>query len=136
MRITKLNLTGFRNFSHYSLDPICGFNFIVGANGAGKTSILEAIHFLGSARSHRTTQLNRIIGRDAEQFTVFAKVSDADNDHQIGVMRSKSGGSTAKLDGMNQNNHLEIAHLLPVLMFNPECFSLLTDGSKGRRPIT
>ena len=135
MRITKLTLTGFRNFESYTLTPESGFNFIIGDNGAGKTSILEAIHFLSSARSHRTSQLNRIIHQSENQFTLFAQMQDQDSAHQIGLMRSKTADAQVKLDGETQSSHVGIAHLLPVLMFNPECFALLTDGSKGRRQM-
>lgn len=135
MQISRILISGFRNFPTFEMNPKPGFNIITGPNGAGKTSILEAIHFLSTARSHRTSQMGRIISHDAEQFTIFVSAEAEDGEHQIGVSRTRTGESKAKLDGKNQTSHVDIAYLMPVLMFNPESFSLLTDGSKGRRQM-
>ncbi|MGL4930469.1 MAG: AAA family ATPase, partial [Plesiomonas sp.] len=47
MAITRLLVQDFRNISHADLTFDSGFNFLVGANGSGKTSVLEAIYYLG-----------------------------------------------------------------------------------------
>src|SRR3989338_4189700 len=53
MKLTQLTLKNFRNFSCYELQPKDQFNLIIADNGRGKTSILEAIYFLGLGRSFR-----------------------------------------------------------------------------------
>ena len=47
MPITQLNIRAVRNISDLSLSPSPGINIIHGANGSGKSSLLEAIHLLG-----------------------------------------------------------------------------------------
>nr|WP_245748820.1 AAA family ATPase [Oceanisphaera psychrotolerans] len=48
MALLNLQLKDFRNIHHGRLVPAAGINLLVGANGSGKTSILEAIHYLAS----------------------------------------------------------------------------------------
>jgi len=54
MALVKLNLTDFRNIKQASVQPGLGVNVILGENGSGKSSVLEAIHYLGLGRSFRT----------------------------------------------------------------------------------
>ena len=58
MPITSLHITDFRNLEDVELAPCAqGLNIITGDNGSGKTSLLEAIHYLGHGRSFRTSTL-------------------------------------------------------------------------------
>ena len=54
MSLTRLNIEAFRNIQSAQLIPAPGINVIYGQNGSGKTSILEAIYFLGMGRSFRS----------------------------------------------------------------------------------
>ncbi len=56
MILQKLELQNFRLFSKINLDFTDGINLITGRNGQGKTSILEAIHYLALTKSFRTTK--------------------------------------------------------------------------------
>lgn len=47
MSLTRLLIKDFRNIENADLALSPGFNFLVGANGSGKTSVLEAIYTLG-----------------------------------------------------------------------------------------
>ena len=51
MRLTHLTLTNFRNYAHLELDLAPGITLIQGGNACGKTSLLEAIFYLATARS-------------------------------------------------------------------------------------
>lgn len=53
MKITKLNLVNFRNYSTLSIKLADEMNIFVGDNAQGKTNILEAITFLSLSKSHR-----------------------------------------------------------------------------------
>ncbi len=57
MLIRRLEISGVRNLQRASLPGLSQINILYGANGAGKTSVLEAIHLLSSARSFRTHKL-------------------------------------------------------------------------------
>ncbi len=61
MAISRLIVEKFRNLNAVDLEFDHGFNFLVGNNGSGKTSLLEAIFYLGHGRSFKSAVSNRII---------------------------------------------------------------------------
>ena len=73
MSLVKLQLSDFRNIQHASLALSPGLNILVGCNGSGKTSVLEAIHYLGLGRSFRTHLTGRVIRQGERAFTLFAQ---------------------------------------------------------------
>ncbi|MDE4959729.1 AAA family ATPase, partial [Francisella tularensis subsp. holarctica] len=64
-------------------------NFIVGKNGSGKNSILESIYFLSHSRSFRSSQLNRIIKHNADEFIIYTKAYNPD-EITISLSRTKN----------------------------------------------
>ena len=53
MKLRRIALDGFRNYTDFTADFSPGVNVIWGENAQGKTNLLEAIGFLSGARSHR-----------------------------------------------------------------------------------
>ena len=71
MSLQHLEITGFRNLNQGKLDFSSQFNILYGQNGSGKTSLLEAIHYLSLGRSFRTRHVSRIIQHKQLQFTLY-----------------------------------------------------------------
>ena len=93
MGLVKLNLTDFRNIKQASMQPAAGVNIILGENGSGKSSVLEAIHYLGLGRSFRTHLTSRGVQHGEKDFTLFSQCQQFLNDEQtttIGLKKSKS----------------------------------------------
>lgn len=69
MYLTHLSLTNFRNFARLDIDLPRGPLLLVGANGQGKTSLLEAIYFLATLSSfhadHERQLINFLVAREA-----------------------------------------------------------------------
>ena len=61
MSLSRLTISSFRNILSANLNAGSGLNLIYGQNGSGKTSILEAIFFLGMGRSFRSHLSQRVI---------------------------------------------------------------------------
>ncbi|MCM2278007.1 MAG: DNA replication/repair protein RecF [Oligoflexia bacterium] len=61
MKVVKLTLHGFRNIQHATFDPDSRLNFLVGKNGQGKTSFLEAIGFVSGLKSFRGSKTAEVI---------------------------------------------------------------------------
>ncbi|MDF2691582.1 MAG: replication/repair protein RecF [Gammaproteobacteria bacterium] len=135
MIIKRIHIQSFRNLSAVSLTCHPKFNLLFGENGSGKTSLLEAIYFLSHGRSFRSNLLSRLISHGKANFSLFAEVQTEKTKHSIGMLRSIGEESKTRLDGKNLNSHIEVAKCLPALLFNPESFSLLSAGSKGRRQL-
>src|SRR5690606_41036605 len=72
--LLRLSLTGVRNLHPVSLHPSPRINILYGANGSGKTSVLEAVHLLGMARSFRSQRLQPVIQAEQSALTVFVEI--------------------------------------------------------------
>ena len=65
--LSRLQLSNFRNYGTAEVDLSSSLNVILGDNGSGKTSLLEAIYFIGSGgRSFRGGRLSRLVRDGAE----------------------------------------------------------------------
>lgn len=133
MSLTRLHIDTFRNISSAQLNPGDGLNLIYGENGSGKTSILEAIYFLGMGRSFRSHLSQRVIQHNDDKLTLFANLSLGDRESKIGLRRFRSGETEVKINGDNIKRLSTLAETLPIQVITPESFSLLFEGPKSRR---
>lgn len=134
MYLTRLKTQNFRNFLSFDFEPSPHFNLIYGANGSGKTSILEAIHFLSLGRSFRSHLINRIIQYDAQALTVFGSLLSPDNSQlNIGIEKDKNGKLRLKIANEAAHSAAQLAKILPLQLLNPDSYSLLTEGPRLRR---
>lgn len=132
--LLTLRLSDFRNYSQAELLPSPGLNVVFGDNGSGKTSLLEAIYFIGSGgRSFRGGRLSRLVRDGAEAATLFAEVENAGATHRLGVRRAPSGIESLKLNGATPGALSDVASLLPVLALHPQSVELILGASVLRR---
>ena len=88
MSIDTLNITHFRNITEASLTLHPSLNLFYGENGSGKTSLLEALYYLGYARSFRTHKKAALIQRQQQSFTLHALLHDhLKQPHSMGIER-------------------------------------------------
>ncbi len=85
MAISRLIVEKFRNLNAVDLEFDHGFNFLVGNNGSGKTSLLEAIFYLGHGRSFKSAVSNRIISYDEPHFTLFGQIQESQHQWAVGL---------------------------------------------------
>ena len=134
MKISKFELSKFRNLSNITLDLNDGINILYGDNGSGKTSFLEAIYFLSMGRSFRSLLLRYVINHNNNKFIIFAGIKDEKNQLiPIGIERSVNGESHARINGENVNTQAQFTKLLPLQLINTNSYRLLEAGPKYRR---
>lgn len=133
MTISQLFIENFRNISNATIAPEAGLNLLFGANGSGKTSILEAIHFLGVGRSFRSHLSGRVIQTNTDKLTVFAALETSLQQEKIGFRRYRNGDTEAKVNGNKLKRLSQLAEIIPIQVITPESFSLLFEGPKARR---
>jgi DNA replication and repair protein RecF len=106
-----------------------------GHNGSGKTSILEAIHLLGMARSFRGASVKSLITHEQATCIVFGSVLSPPSALAIslGVERNRSGEANIKVGGSPVRAIAELAECLPLQVINADSFGLLTGPPGGRR---
>ncbi len=130
MALSQLQIRHFRNIETASLTPAGGLNLIYGANGSGKTSVLEAIWYLSLGRSFRTHLAPRVIQHDQPLFTLFGRLDQGD---RLGIQRQRDGDNEVRINGERPKRLAELATRMPLQLISPESFSLLLDGPKARR---
>lgn len=133
MALTRLLIKDFRNIEQADLQLSAGFNFLTGANGSGKTSVLEAIYTLGHGRAFRSLQPGRVIRHDQPAFILHGRITDDEHEVPLGLTRSRTGDNKVRIDGTDGHKVAELAQLLPMQLITPEGFSLLNGGPKYRR---
>ena len=77
MKVEKLTLRNFRNIEESVLEPDPQLNFLVGANGQGKTSFLEALGFLATLRSFRGSKAGEVIRWGSQASDVLCTIGES-----------------------------------------------------------
>jgi DNA replication and repair protein RecF len=132
MPLAELRIDNLRCIESAALEFSPELNVIAGENGAGKTSILEAIFLLGRGRSFRTRSSERLIRHHQAKLTVFGRTDDEPPRH-AGIEVSSDGGTRARINGENAQSLLELSGVLPVQAIDPEIHKLVDQGPERRR---
>jgi DNA replication and repair protein RecF len=132
MSLAELRIENLRCVESAELHFSPDLNLIAGENGAGKTSILEAIFLLGRGRSFRTRSTERLIRHQQPKLTVFGRTDDVPP-RRAGVEVAADGGTRARIDGENALSLLELSGVLPVQAIDPEIHKLVDQGPERRR---
>jgi len=130
--LTRLSITSLRNISEIQLNPCPGINLLIGDNGSGKTSILEAIYLLALGRSFRTRSLKNIVQFGQTFSQVTAKTP---NDIPIGLQYSLSAGLSLRLNSAPVKKLSELALHLPLQFIPANCHQIFEQGPRYRRQL-
>lgn len=134
MKILSVEIQNLRNLQLVSLELCSGHNVLVGDNGAGKTSVLEAVHLLGYGRSFRSRQPKDLITKEQNQLVVSCSFVDpSGTESRAGISKSISTNSEVRLNGVGLNSSAELAANFPVIAIESRSFDLLDGGPKERR---
>ena len=134
MPLTRLAIQQFRNIKACDIQLSSGFNFLIGPNGSGKTSLLEAIYFLGHGRSFKSALTGRVIQNESSELFVHGRFLNSDQfEIPIGINKQRDGSTEVKIGGQSGQKLAHLADVLPLQLIHPEGFELLTDGPKQRR---
>lgn len=133
MTLDRIAFQGLRNLAPLDLHPQPGINLLLGANGSGKTSLLEGIHILGMGRSFRTQHLKHAISHDADALALHARIS-GDPPLPIGVQRLRSVSELEmRMGGERVTRLAQLVDALPLQLINSDTFRLLEGAPAFRR---
>ena len=135
MRIEEITLRNFRNYREMTLLPHEGVNLFFGANGSGKTNLLEAIHYCALGKSHRVTGDQSVI-RIGETFGVCdVTVVSGGVRRKISVrlVPNETAKKTITIDFRKIQRFSDMMGCLQCVIFSPEDLGLIKEGPSLRR---
>lgn len=139
--IERLTLTNFRNYARMRLDIAAGPVVLTGANGAGKTNLLEAVSFLAPGRGLRGAKLTEVGRQDAvtrapsSAWGVASTIAGPDGpvDVGTGLTPATPGRRIVQINGQPAKGGAAIARQLSVVWLTPAMDRIFLDGPSGRR---
>lgn len=132
MALQLFRAENFRCLENVEFEADPQYNLIYGANASGKTSLLEALAYLGRGKSFRGAPTTSLIRHGAEEFTLFGKASRRSGTASIGV-RNGRDGLEIKVDGAAAGGSAALAELLPLAVIDPDVHNLIAGGPEQRR---
>ncbi|MEJ2513892.1 MAG: DNA replication/repair protein RecF [Gammaproteobacteria bacterium] len=129
MALRRLAIDNLRCLERVEIEPAGGLNFLTGPNASGKTSLLEAIFFLGRGRTFRGGRREAAIRESAEMLRVVGHLVEGE---VIGV-EIRQGEWVARAAGKSVESLADLARLLPVQLVDPEIHRLVQEGPGERR---
>ncbi len=132
MSLRRLDVRDFRCIATADLEFDSRCNLISGANASGKTSLLEAIFFLGRGRSFRTARNETLIRKDSHELLLTGRFDAGGSVRPVGVRYSREGFE-ARAAGNRIGSLAELATILPVQAIDPEVHRLVEEGPQERR---
>lgn len=130
-KILSLSFRGFRNLQETTIE-FNDINIIHGANGSGKSSLLEALYYLIHAKSFRTNHLNNLVQDTCKELMLFSRVQTHHGPANIGISRTESGDVETKYNQGKESPSF-ICKQVPMLYIDNNCYHYFTDGPHARR---
>jgi DNA replication and repair protein RecF len=133
--ISRLRLTGFRNYGSAALDIDHRHVVLTGANGAGKTNLIEALSLLSPGRGLRRAPFDTLLqAGGGDQWAVAATVETPEGPADLGT-GSGAGetGRRVRINGANARTIEELAAHVRLLWLTPSMDGLFTGGASDRR---
>ena len=129
--IERLQISHLRNLTQVNL-PSVACNVIIGVNGSGKTSLLEAIFLLSRGKSFRHHQPKRYIQHHQNTATVHAKINDGST---LAIQKQADATTILRLNQTTVYNQSILTEQLPTLLIDPSTMDMLEQGSASRRQL-
>jgi DNA replication and repair protein RecF len=130
--LRSLTVQDFRCIARAELEFAPDLNLIVGPNASGKTTLLEAIFFLGRARSFRTARIGPLIRDGASELIVSGQIVQGTRAVPIGLRRGRRGGEM-RLAAQPLRSLADLTEAFPVQVLDPTVHGLLDGGPRERR---
>ena len=131
--MTRISLRDFRSYEAAELELGPGLTVVYGANGAGKTNLLEALYFGCTGRSFRTNDDRQLVRHGAKATRVVVSGSDDDGAHELAVGLEPGEGKRMTSDGAPVERLLDVAHRPLVSVFSPDRLELIKGPAGLRR---
>jgi DNA replication and repair protein RecF len=132
--VSHLTLTDFRNYAGASLDLAPGLTVVSGANGEGKTNLVEALAWLAMLESFRGVP-DEVLVREGADRAVLRAVVRHDDSRQLTVEAElpRTGRHRVQVNGRRLGRSRDLLGVLQASVFSPDDLALVKDGPAERR---
>jgi len=134
--VTHLQLADFRSYVGVDVPLDAGVTTFVGANGQGKTNLVEAVEYLSTLTSHRVASEVPLIRAGAERAVIRARVRagrDDDRVLQLEIELTPGKANRAKLNRSPLKRARELVGLLRTVVFSPDDLAVVKGDPAERR---
>lgn len=136
MRLISLSVENLRILESVQASTDADLVVFTGLNGSGKTSLLEAIHLLGTGRSFRSHTIADVLRRQTRTLLVRGQVrGNQDRESTVGVEKTHRGATRFRINNEEIRTTSALAHHLPMVVVTPDSQRILTDGADIRRKL-
>jgi len=132
MSICDLRIHDLRCFGNKTFHFTPHLNFVIAQNGAGKTSLLEALYLLSCGHSFRTREISPLIRHGQTEFTLFARLYNNDT---LSIQKSLKNAPIIKINQSFCKRTSELAQYLPCQIYYQDIFSMIDGGPAQRRTM-
>lgn len=136
MLLKKLSILNFKNIREATLEPSPKMNCFVGANGMGKTNLLDAVYYLSFCRSATNPADSQLINHEADFFMLEGRYDDEQGGEELIHCALKQG--MRKHVKRNQKEYQRLSQhigLIPAILVSPSDVTLVSGGSDERRRL-
>lgn len=134
LHFERVSIRCLRNIDAIDLEPASRLNVVVGDNGQGKTSLLEALYLVATTKSFRSERLAPIVKTGTERAVVTATVSESGKAREQRTIVSLERRSVL-LDGKHPSSLASYATRTPVVAFHPADLELVSGSATPRRML-
>lgn len=133
MKISKLSLTNFRNYTNQTVELTPKLNVIIGKNAQGKTNLLESVFLCAIGRSPRTTKDKDLVKWDCTYSKVDLQVNKKIGNHQIEMYLFKNQNKAIKINQIGIKKIGQLLGTLNAIYFSPDELKLIKESPEERR---
>jgi len=134
VRLRRITLADFRSYEAAELEPAEGLTVIVGANGEGKTNLLEAIGYLATLSSFRGAPGDALVRQGAPSAVIRAEVIDADDRAAlVEAELRRAGRDRVMVNRQTLRRARDLLGTVRVSVFSPDDLALVKGGPAERR---
>ncbi|UYQ63291.1 DNA replication/repair protein RecF [Streptomyces peucetius] len=132
MHVTHLSLADFRSYARVEvpLDP--GVTAFVGANGQGKTNLVEAVGYLATLASHRVSSDAPLVRMGADRAVIRAAVTQGERSQLVELELNPGKANRARINRSSQVRPRDVLGIVRTVLFAPEDLALVK-GDPGER---
>jgi DNA replication and repair protein RecF len=133
VHLTRLALTDFRSYATADLGLGPGISTLLGANGQGKTNLVEAAAYVATLGSHRASSDAPLVRRGADRAVLRAAVTSAERDTLVEIEINPGRANRARVNRAPVSRPRQVLGILRTVLFAPEDLALIKGDPEQRR---